>query len=73
MEYTLPKTVVLDGEEYPIRADFRVILTILELLNDPDLSNPTKAEGLIELFYVQPERIKNAKAAVEACYSFIDM
>ena len=38
MEYTLPKTVNIDGEEYEIRADFRVILTILELLGDRELS-----------------------------------
>ena len=73
MIYDLPKTAMVGGEELDIRYDYRVILTILELLNDPDLSNESKAEGMIELFFVEPERVRDAKAAVEACYNFIDM
>ena len=73
MIYDLPKTATVGGEELDIRYDYRVILTILEMLNDPDLSNKSKAEGMIELFFVEPERVRDAKAAVEACYDFIDM
>lgn len=73
MEYSLPKTVTVDGTTHAVRYDFRVILTILELLNDPDLDNTLKAVGLIQLFYLEPERIRNAREAVEACYGFIDM
>ena len=73
MIYDLPKTATVGGEELDIRYDYRVILTILELLNDPDLSNESKAEGMIELFFVEPERVRDARAAVEACYDFIDM
>lgn len=73
MIYDLPKTVIVDSEEYSIRYDYRVILTILEMLNDPDLPNELKAQGMIELFYVEPLATKNAQAAVEACYDFIDM
>ena len=73
MMYDLPKTAIVDGAELPIRYDYRVILTILELLGDPDLPNDLKAVGVIELFYCDPSAIKNAKAAVEACYDFIDM
>lgn len=73
MIYDLPKTATVDGVELEIRYDYRVILTILEMLNDPDLPDTLKAEGVIELFYVNPSGIHNAKAAVEACYDFIDM
>lgn len=74
MIYDLPKTVTVGNDELAIRYDYRVILTILEMLNDPDLSDDAKAEGLIELFYVEPQKTwKNPKAAVEACYDFIDM
>lgn len=74
MIYDLPKTANVDGVELAIRYDYRVILTILEMLNDPDLPDETKADGLIELFYVEPTKAwKNPKEAVEACYDFIDM
>lgn len=71
MIYDLPKTVTVAGEELAIRYDFRVILTILELLNDPDLPDDLKAIGIIELFYV--DEPKDPRAAVKACYDFIDM
>lgn len=73
MNYTLPKTVEIDGAELEIRYDFRVILTILEMLNDPELPNEAKGAGMLELFYVTPERITNPKEAVDRCYDFIDM
>ena len=73
MIYDLPKTVIVDGAELPIRYDYRVILTILEMLGDPDLPDTAKAEGMIELFFVEPEKVHHARAAVEACYDFIDM
>ncbi len=72
MTFDLPKTVEIDGKTYDIRYDFRVILEILVMLNDPDLSNEDKAEALIDMFYCQPESVSNAKAAVDACFSFID-
>lgn len=73
MIYDLPKTATVSGVELEIRYDFRVILTILELINDPDLPDAAKAEGMIELFYVDKSKIRSAKEAVKACYSFIDM
>lgn len=73
MNYDLPKTVMNGGKEHEIRYDFRVILTILEMLNDPDLNGADKAEGLISIFYVHPEDITDFREAVEECYRFIDM
>ena len=73
MNYYLPKTVIVGGESLQIRYDFRVILEILEMLGDPELDAADKAEALITMFYVEPERLKNAKEAVEQCYNFIDM
>lgn len=73
MNYTLPKSVLVGGEEIPARYDFRVILDILEMLNDPELDNADKAEALITMFYPYPETIKDYREAVEECYRFIDM
>lgn len=72
LNLTLPKTIEIDGEEFDIRYDFRVIIEILIMLTDPDLSNDDKAEALITMFYLEPERIRNTKEAVDAAYRFID-
>lgn len=72
MEYGLPRAVEIDGENYEIRTDFRVILEIFELLNDPELSDADKAEGIIEIFYLRPEDIQNRYMAISRCFSFIN-
>ena len=69
---TLPKTVEIDGKPYDIRYDFRVIIEILIMLNDPDLSNTDKAEALLTMFYLDPEEITDVRSAVDAAYRFID-
>lgn len=70
--FDLPKTVDIDGEKYNIRYDFRVILEIIIMLTDPDLTDDDKAEALIDMFYCDPDDIYDIKAAVDACYRFID-
>ena len=37
--FSLPTTVTVAGTEYPIRTDFRVILEIFVMQEDPDLSD----------------------------------
>lgn len=73
MIFDLPKTVEIDGELFDIRYDFRVVLEILVMLCDPELSNDDKAEALINMFYCDPETVSDVKKAVDACYKFIDM
>ena len=72
MIFGLPKTALIDGKEHPIRYDYRVILEIIVMLNDPDLSDEDKAEALIEIFYVHPEEITDYREAVNQCFNFID-
>ena len=36
MSYGLPKSVDIDGQEFAIRYDYRVILDIFEAMNDPE-------------------------------------
>ena len=55
MNFSLPKTVSIDGKELRIRYDFRVILEIITMLEDADLDGGDKTEALIEMFYVDPE------------------
>ena len=67
--YSLPTSVTLSGTEYPIRTDFRVILEILTMLDDPELSDADKTEALLRMFY--PERPPDVPAAVDARLNFI--
>ena len=69
MNFSLPTGVTVAGEEYEIRTDFRVILEILVMLSDPDLTDADKAEALVRMFYV--ERPAETAAAVSACLDFI--
>ena len=72
MTYNLPKTVVVDGREQAIRYDFRVILEIITMLQDNELSGEEKTEAVLEMFYLDPDGIRDVKGAVDACFSFID-
>lgn len=72
MNFSLPKTVSIDGKELRIRYDFRVILEIITMLEDADLDGGDKTEALIEMFYVDPEEVTDAQKAVDACFDFID-
>ena len=42
MSYGLPKSVEINGKEFAIRYDYRVILDIFEAMNDPDSSEEDK-------------------------------
>ena len=52
MIYDLPTSIFIDGKEYPIRnkGDYRVILDVIECLNDPECSESEKAEIALTLF-----------------------
>lgn len=70
MNFYLPKSVEIDGKEYAIRYDFRVILEIITMLQDDDLTGADKTDAIMEMFYVDaPEDVEKA---VEACFKFID-
>ena len=64
-----PESVEIGGREYAVRTDFRVILEILGMLRDPDLTDGDKAEAMLRMFYVR--RPEETDAAIEACYQFM--
>ena len=68
--FFLPTTVTVSGIEYPVRTDYRVILEILVMLDDPDLSDGDKTEALIRMFY--EERPADVEAALQAFRRFVD-
>ena len=68
MIFELPDAVTVDGVSYKIRTDFRVILEIFIMLDDPDLTDADRTEALLRMFYL--ERPENTEAAVEAFANF---
>ena len=68
--FNLSDTVPVSGAEYSVRTDFRVILEIFVMLDDPDLSDADKTEALLRMFY--SERPPDAEEAILAFTDFVD-
>lgn len=58
------------GTEYRIRYDFRVILEMIVMLNDADLTDDEKAACVMDMFFY--DEAPMCREAIEACFSFID-
>lgn len=72
MGYSLPKSVEINGQEYAIRYDFRVILDIFEALNDIDLNDQERALAVLQMFYVDFDDLEDYDAALKECFRFIN-
>ena len=70
MFFHLPTSITVSGTEYPIRTDFRVILEIFIMLDDPDLSDADKTEALLRMFFI--DRPNDAVIALQAFTDFVD-
>lgn len=72
-KYKLQKSVDIYGVRYEIRSEYSVIISILELLKDNELSDQEKAYVLLELFYPafpeMPE--EHYQEAMNVCFQFI--
>lgn len=74
MMYSLPTSVFVGGTEYDIETDYRAILDIISIINDPDLSNDEKGIGVLGIFYPGFAHMPGAnfEEALRQCYAFID-
>ncbi len=63
----------IGGDRFEIRTDFRVILEIIEAMNDPELDDREKVEVSLKLFYPAWDRLTDAAEAMRQCVAFIDM
>lgn len=74
MNYSLPESVMVCGENYAIRSDFRAILDIIEVLNDPELDQEEKAFFALGFFYTDFETIdsEHYPEALKRCFWFIN-
>ena len=70
--FHLPYTVTVGEKEYPVRTDFRVILEIFVMLDDPDLTDADKTEALIRMFYVARPPAADTEPAVRAFADFAE-
>ena len=72
MRYDLPKSVVINGVEFKIRYDYRVILYLFEIINDPEIDDQERALAVLQNFYVDFEELMDYEAAIRECYWFIN-
>ena len=72
MGYGLPKSVEINGQEYAIRYDFRVILDIFEALNDIELNDQERALAVLQMFYVDFDDLEDYDAAITELFRFIN-
>lgn len=70
--YGLPTTVNIDGAEFKIRYDFRVILEIFEAMNDPELTDRERALAVLQMFYVDFEELEDYEEAIKKLFWFIN-
>lgn len=70
----LPRALEVNGIEYPIRTDFRDILTIMEAFEDPDLENKEKIFVMLYIIYPDFEDIpeRDIEDAYRQAAWFID-
>lgn len=72
MDYGLPKSVDINGEEFAIRYDYRVVLDIFEALNDPELDDHDRALAILQMFYVEFDALTDYQEAIQKCFWFIN-
>lgn len=75
--WELPTSIDIDGTSFKIRTDYRVILDILAMCQDPDLPEEAKAQGVLEILYEDYEKVlsldkEHLKEALSKANAFID-
>lgn len=82
--WKLPTSLCVGGTDYKIRTDFRVVLDILEAMNDPDLFLPdasdeeialVRSDTMVQILYEDYQTIppEDFEEACEKALDFIDM
>lgn len=66
----LPVSLEVDGKDYAIRADFRVILLVFQALADPELTEQEKAAVILQSLY--KELPEDLQGALEKAVWFMD-
>ena len=72
-KYNLPTSTIIDGKVCKFNSDYRDIINIFNLLNDPDLLPEEKGLLSLELFYQDDNYKVDIKKALDELFFFITM
>ena len=70
-KYTLPTSVEIDGTECKFDSDFRNILEIFKILNEPNLLEGERITIALDLFYTDENYKINVVEAIKMMFEFI--
>ncbi len=72
INYSLPKTLTVNGKDYKIRWHTEAALDVITALSDPDLSNHDKAIALLSILYEKKIPREDQEEAIKQAYWFLD-
>ena len=74
MNYDLPTTVEVGGEQREIRWEYREILDIMAVLSEPGIEDGEKIETALKIFYPGYDsiRYKDMEEAIRKCFLFLN-
>lgn len=74
MSFLLPTTLNVGGTDYAIRSDYRAALDIFAALADPEIDETNKALELLEILYIDAEKIPSRyyQEAIKAGLIFLN-
>lgn len=70
-KYRLPTELDIDGTMVPINSDYRDILEIFEVLNEPNLLEAEKAYIALDMFYKNDDYKINVNEAILQMFQFM--
>ena len=70
-KYRLPKSTIIAGKEVPFASDFRDILYLFQILNDPDLLEHERVLLAAENFYETDDYLEDIQTALSDMMEFI--
>lgn len=75
INYYLPEKIEIDGCEYKIRnrGDYRVVLDVISVLNDIELSDSQKSYCASYIFYKNKIKAEHSIQAIEEMLNFINL
>lgn len=75
MMWSLPTAVEIDGKEYAIRnkCDYRVVLDVISVLNDSELTQEEKIKCSLFIFYEDITGVEDVETAIKEMFKIINM
>ena len=72
-KYSLPTSTIINGNVCKFNSDYRDIINIFNLLNDPDLLPEEKGLVALEMFYRDDNYKSDIRTALDELFFFITM